>query len=153
MPETIERLHQLITDRLHEIEGETGKLEGALAEMGEGSRQAPAGPKAQRRPRAGKRRARAKRGQRREQLLAAIKAKPGAGPSELAAEIGISPAQVSTLQVRSAGGTAAWVPSAKLASALYSNLPLAQRNVATLRRSPFRRYSRLRLSDSRSTRP
>lgn len=43
------------------------------------------------------RRAQAARDQRRKQLFAAIKAKPGARPSELAAEIGISPGRVSTL--------------------------------------------------------
>jgi DNA-binding MarR family transcriptional regulator len=43
------------------------------------------------------RRSRAPRGQRREQLLAAIKAKPGARPSELAGELGVAPGQVSTL--------------------------------------------------------
>lgn len=37
------------------------------------------------------------RGQRREQLLAAINAKPGARPSELAGEIGVSPSQVHSL--------------------------------------------------------
>lgn len=88
MPETIERLRQLITDRLRDIESETGKLERALAEMG---------PKARRRPGAGKRRARAKRGQRREQLLAAIKAKPGSRSGELAKEIGIPATQVAAL--------------------------------------------------------
>jgi DNA-binding MarR family transcriptional regulator len=37
------------------------------------------------------------RGRRREQLLEAIKAKPGARPPELAGEIGISPSQVHAL--------------------------------------------------------
>jgi hypothetical protein len=97
MPETIERLHQLITARLHEIEGETRKLERALAEMGEGNRQRPASPKTPRRPGARKRRARAKRGQRREQLLAAIEAKPGSRPAELAKAVGIASSQVTTL--------------------------------------------------------
>jgi predicted transcriptional regulator len=44
-----------------------------------------------------RRRLQAPRGQRREQLLAAIGAKPGARPSALVAEVGISPGQVSGL--------------------------------------------------------
>lgn len=40
---------------------------------------------------------RAARGERREQLLAAIKASPGDRPSELAEELGIRPTQVSVL--------------------------------------------------------
>jgi hypothetical protein len=53
----------------------------------------PSKPKrrAGRRPKAGRR---AARGQRREELLAAIRADPGARPSELAKAIGIKPTQV-----------------------------------------------------------
>jgi predicted transcriptional regulator len=65
--------------------------------MGEGSRGAPARSKPRRRRGTGKRRARAKRGQRREQLLAALEAKPGSRLAELAREIGIPVAQVSAL--------------------------------------------------------
>jgi hypothetical protein len=98
MSDTIESARKLIADRLHAIEAETGKLQRALEELGERDGAAPAGPKP-RRKRAGKRRRRAQapRGQRREQLLAAIAAKPGARTSELAAEIGISPSQASAL--------------------------------------------------------
>ena len=65
--------------------------------MGEGKGSAPAMPKPRRKRAPGKRRRRAQvpRGQRREQLLASIGSKPGARPSELAAEIGIAPDQVS----------------------------------------------------------
>jgi predicted transcriptional regulator len=68
--------------------------------MGEGGDSAPATPKPRRKRPPGKRRRRrsqAPRGQRREQLLAAIEAKPGARLSELAGEIGIAPGQVSAL--------------------------------------------------------
>ncbi len=44
-----------------------------------------------------RRRPQAPRGQRRQQLLAAIEAKPGARHTELAAEIGIASGQVSAL--------------------------------------------------------
>jgi CRP-like cAMP-binding protein len=93
MSETIYLLHHIISNRLHEIESETGRLARALADMGE----APVRPEPRRRRDAGKRRARAKRGHRREQLLVALKAKPGSRPTELAEEIGVSAAQVSAL--------------------------------------------------------
>jgi predicted Rossmann fold nucleotide-binding protein DprA/Smf involved in DNA uptake len=99
MPDTIDAARKLITERLSAIEAEAGKLKRALEELGERDGAAPASAKPRRKRTAGKRRRRsqAPRGQRREQLLAAIAAKPGARPSELAAEIGIAPGQVSTL--------------------------------------------------------
>ncbi len=98
MSDTIESARKLIADRLHAIEAEAGQLRRALEELGERDGSAPAAPKPRRKRAAGKRhRSQVPRGQRREQLLAAIKAKPGARPSELAAEIGIAPGQVSTL--------------------------------------------------------
>jgi hypothetical protein len=96
MSETIDAARKLIADRLRELEAEAKQLQRALQSMGESVRP-PSGPTKPRRKRAaGKRRRRslAPRGQRREQLLAAIKVKPGARPSELAGEIGISPSQV-----------------------------------------------------------
>jgi hypothetical protein len=99
MSDTIESARKLITDRLNAIEAEVGRLQRALTSMGERDASAPAAPKLRRKRGPGKRRRRsqAPRGQRREQLLAAIGAKSGARPSELAAEIGIAPGQVSTL--------------------------------------------------------
>jgi len=98
MPETIESLRKLITDRLRELEAEGKKLERALASMGgDHPRSAPSKRRRKRATRRGRRRSRAPRGQRRQELLAAIKAKPGARPSELAGEIGIAPGQVSAL--------------------------------------------------------
>lgn len=100
MPETIDAVRKLISERLSELETETARLELALKSIGgrDGSR--PTAPKSKSKKVAAKsrrRRAQAPRGQRREQLLEAIKAKPGIRPSELAAVIGISPGQVSGL--------------------------------------------------------
>jgi hypothetical protein len=100
MSENIDAARKLIAERLSAIEAEAGKLQRALRSMGERDGSASATPKQRRKRPAGKRRRRrsqAPRGQRREQLLAAIEAKPGARPSELASEIGISPGQVSGL--------------------------------------------------------
>jgi hypothetical protein len=99
MPDTIDAALKLITERLATIEAEAGQLRRTLASMGETHGVAPpsAKPRRKRGPGKCRRRAQAPRGQRREQLLAAIKAKPGARQAELAAEIGISPSQVSVL--------------------------------------------------------
>jgi hypothetical protein len=96
MSETIDAARKLISDRLRELEAEANHLERALKGIGESDRSRSAAPKPRRKRAAGKRRRRslAPRGRRREQLLAAIKAKPGARPSELAGEIGVSPSQV-----------------------------------------------------------
>jgi DNA-binding CsgD family transcriptional regulator len=96
MSETIDAARKQIAERLRELEAETRRLEHALKGMGERDRSRSAAPKLRRKRAAGKRRRRSKapRGRRCEQLLAAIKAKPGARPSELAREIGISPNQV-----------------------------------------------------------
>jgi hypothetical protein len=95
MSETMDGVRNLLAERLGEIDFETASLERALKSMGGGNRSQPAASKRRRKSSAGKRRPpKAPRGQRREQLLAAIKAKPGARPSELAGEIGISPSQV-----------------------------------------------------------
>jgi hypothetical protein len=96
MSETIDAARKLITERLRVLEAENNQLERALKGMEESDRSRSAAPKLRGKRAAGKRRRRprAPRGRRREQLLAAIKARPGARPSELAAEIGISPNQV-----------------------------------------------------------
>jgi hypothetical protein len=109
VPDTIDDARRLIQSRLDELDTEAKQLERALASLGEGS-----GPP-RRRPRRPSRSAavstrpkptpaprrrrskRAARGQRREQLLAAIKATPGARPSELARSIGIRSTQVHAL--------------------------------------------------------
>lgn len=99
MASTIDAARKLITDRLVELEAETRKLERALAGIGETDRPRSASSKPRRKQAAGRarRRSQAPHGQRLKQLLAAIKAKPGSRPSELAAMIGIAPGQVSVL--------------------------------------------------------
>ncbi len=96
MSKTIDAARKLIAERLSELEAEARQLQRALKNMGEGDHSRSATPKPRRKRAAGKRRRRsqAPRGRRREQLLAAIKARPGARPSELAGEIGVSPSQV-----------------------------------------------------------
>lgn len=100
MSKTIDAARKLITDRLSAIEVEANQLQRALGSIGQGDGPRPAAAAKLRRKRASgkrRRRAQAPRGQRRKQLLAALGVKPGARSSELAAEIGISPAQVSGL--------------------------------------------------------
>lgn len=97
--DTIDAVHKLIAERLSVIDAEARQLQRALRSMGErdGSALATQTPRRKRAAGNRQRRAQAPRGRRREQLLAAIGAKPGARPSELVAEIGIAPGQVSTL--------------------------------------------------------
>jgi hypothetical protein len=110
MPDPIDDGRQLIQSRLANISAEARQLERALVGLGERTvrkrrRGRPRGsapaltraPKRKRAPRKPKRAKRAARGQRREELLAAIKAKPGVRPSELAKEMGVRPTQVSIL--------------------------------------------------------
>lgn len=108
MPEAIDRASTLIQSRLTELDAEARDLERALTSLGEGSpsRQRPGRPKkaaavaTKAKPRSTRKRKTAKRtprGQRREQLLAAVKANPGARPSELARAIGISANQAHSL--------------------------------------------------------
>jgi predicted Rossmann fold nucleotide-binding protein DprA/Smf involved in DNA uptake len=102
MSEAINRAQALIRSRLAELNTEAKDLERALASLGEKTTGRPGRP---RKPAAGKAPAKrrrkaaglAPRGQRREQLLAAIKTNPGARPSDLAREIGISANQVHAL--------------------------------------------------------
>jgi hypothetical protein len=106
----IDDAHRLIQFRLAEIDSEADRLRRALESLSEGSM--PSRHRAGRSPRraavnrskterrAGRKRkagGRAARGQRREELLAAIRAAPGARPSELAKAIGIKPTQVHAL--------------------------------------------------------
>jgi hypothetical protein len=112
--DTIEDARRMIESRLAEIAAEARQLEDALAHLAEDRARSPrrrrgtrdgkttsqATPPSQNRPRKPSRRMAAKRaprGRRREELLAPIKASPGARASELAARIGIRPTQVSVL--------------------------------------------------------
>jgi hypothetical protein len=117
--DTIDDARRLIERRLAEIRTEASDLERALVGLADGSDPRPSGPRRRRKPSAAKRVSaptpmptspaprrpaprprtpqRAARGERREQILATIKASPGARPSELAEEIGIRPTQVSVL--------------------------------------------------------
>ena len=95
MPEAIDHARELIQSRLAELDTEAKDLERALVSLGEkvarrSGRPRKASAVKHRRKTGG----RAPRGQRREQLLAAIKANPGARPAELAREVGISANQV-----------------------------------------------------------
>jgi hypothetical protein len=104
--DTLDRARVVIQSRLAELDAEAKDLEHALASLGERAtprrhrgrpEHAMAAP-ANAKPRAARKRAkRAPRGARREQLLAAIKANPGARPAELARAIGISANQVHSL--------------------------------------------------------
>ena len=103
--DTIDRARAVIQARLAELDAEAKKLESALMSLGEraapGRRPGrPKGGKAtaarSKRPATRRRKSskRAPRGQRRDELLAALKANPGARPSELAREIGVSANQL-----------------------------------------------------------
>lgn len=104
MSKAIDHACRLIESRLAEIETETARLRRAVDGMGEGRRavwpsKRAAGSARPKRRAAPKRKVgkRAARGQRREELLAAIKTTPGARPSELAKTMGVRPTQVSVL--------------------------------------------------------
>jgi hypothetical protein len=113
LPDPIADARNLMQSRLADLDAEAKQLERALASLGEGSgprRRRPgrpakaasaahsASPKPKRSSRPKPRRSkRAPRGQRREELLAAVKAEPGARPSALAKSIGIKPTQVHAL--------------------------------------------------------
>lgn len=108
MPDPIDDARNLIQSRLTDLAAEVKHLERALVGLGDGTARkhrrgrprksgqaAAAPPRRKRVPRKGGKRA--PRGQRREQLLAAIKATPGARPSDLAKAIGVKPTQVHAL--------------------------------------------------------
>jgi hypothetical protein len=105
VPSPIDDVRQLIASRLADLDAEAKQLERVLSSLGSSSRRRPGRPRKhsdvaasaqtkRRGPRKGKR---AARGQRREQLLTAVKANPGARPSELAKAIGVRPAQAHAL--------------------------------------------------------
>jgi sugar-specific transcriptional regulator TrmB len=93
MARTTSDVRALLEQRIREIEKEVGQLSRALKHLDGGRRSKRS--KKQRRP--GKRKPQAKRGQRREQLLQAIKTKPGSTGAELARKIGIAPPQAYSL--------------------------------------------------------
>jgi hypothetical protein len=108
MSEAIDRARSVIQSRLAELNAEAKGLERALASLGESAaprrrsgrpRKAAAAPAKAKSRTARKRNSakRAPRGARRKQLLAAVKAKPGARPSELARAIGVSANQAHSL--------------------------------------------------------
>lgn len=95
--DAINDARRLIQARLAELEVEVERLERALKSLGESTSSRAVRPRIAagiKRQRKGER---AKRGQRRKQLLAAIKANPGARPSDVAREIGISANHVHSL--------------------------------------------------------
>ncbi|MGD9735137.1 MAG: MarR family transcriptional regulator [Solirubrobacterales bacterium] len=91
MSETVDAVRRLLVERLDAIEAERTKLERALQEMSGGR------PRVRMR---GAGRGRARRGQRRAELLDALRVDPGARPAALAARMGISGSQVSGLLAR-----------------------------------------------------
>jgi hypothetical protein len=103
----IDEARSLIQSRLAELDAEAKRLASVLEGLGEGisAKRRPGRPRKRasvdaaprkRSPRKGQGK-RAPRGQRREQLLAAVNANPGARPSDLAKEIGVKPTQVHAL--------------------------------------------------------
>lgn len=110
MADTVERARALIEARLGELETEAKELQRAVASLGGSAatrkrrspkRRSGKSTAAPSRASAARRRsARAPRGRRREQLLAALKANPGARPADLAREIGISANQTHSLLAR-----------------------------------------------------
>jgi hypothetical protein len=97
MTQGIDGARALIESRLREIEDEAGSLRSALVNLGDGAG-SKKGPTPKRRRRKGGRRA--PRGQRQEQFLAAVKAKPGSTAADLGKEIGVSTNQAYALGQR-----------------------------------------------------
>lgn len=96
MTQGIDAARSLIESRLREIEEEAESLQRAMGPLAGVGATAPARPT--RRRRRGARRA--PRGQRREQFLNAVKAKPGSTAADLGREIGISTNQAYALGQR-----------------------------------------------------
>jgi hypothetical protein len=93
LADTIDQVRKLLESRLAELRAEEKRLSEALKQLASGTGRRD-GKAVARKPRRRRRSRRAGRGQRREELLAAIKAKPGAPVSEIAGEMGVSPGQV-----------------------------------------------------------
>jgi hypothetical protein len=90
--ETLDQARSLLAARLVELHDEERKLRNALSHLGESGSQGSDRPR--RKPQRRRKARRARRGERREQLLSAIKDKPGIRPAELAKAMGVKPSQV-----------------------------------------------------------
>lgn len=100
MPDTIDRVRDLIQARLRELQAEIEQLEQGLRDLA-GADGARPSSRARRRKAPRRRPAkRAPRGQRRQQFLAAVEKNPGAKASEIAKQLGISTNQAHTLARR-----------------------------------------------------
>ncbi len=95
MPDTIERVRELLRGRIAELDEETKRLRHAIDSL---DGDAPAAARRPRRRRAKGRRA--ARGERRRQFLAAAGANPNATVSEIAKLIGVSANQAGSLARR-----------------------------------------------------
>ena len=120
MDNTIRETQALIRRRLAELNEERGRLEKALAALGEqDSPQSPPSPTRRSRRSSGKR---AARGQREKQLLAEIKKNPGAPVAGMARAIGVPPQQLYPLTKRLAAagkierGESGWKPKTTVAA-------------------------------------
>jgi hypothetical protein len=102
MATEIDQLRELVTRRIDELRAAERQLEAALEHLdgatatgkvrGTTNRRKPA-----KRKRSRRKAKRAPRGQRREQMLAALKSKPGSSPRELAEAVGVNPNQIYAL--------------------------------------------------------
>jgi sugar-specific transcriptional regulator TrmB len=90
MADVLDQARKVMEARLRELEDEARRLRNALASLGD--RKASRSPRRTTTRRSTTRQA--PRGQRQEQLLAAVKKKPGAPVSEIAKDIGVSPQQL-----------------------------------------------------------
>lgn len=97
MKQGIAGARELIESRLREIEEEAGSLRRALVSLGGNAGGGSTGMPKPRRRKGGRR---APRGQRREQFLAAVKAKPGSTAAEVGKTMGVSTNQAYALGQR-----------------------------------------------------
>lgn len=101
MPGAIDAARHLLESRLEEIDSEAAKLRAALGSLGAKrattATRRPAKPGRRPAKRAGKR---ASRGQRRQEIIEAVKRAPGATAAELGKTIGISTNQAYALAQR-----------------------------------------------------
>lgn len=97
MTQGIDGARALIESRLREIKEEAGSLRRAFVSLGDGADSRKGGTPKRRRRKGGRR---APRGQRQEQFLAAVKAKPGSTAADLGKEVGISTNQAYALGQR-----------------------------------------------------
>jgi hypothetical protein len=97
MPDTTEDLRRLLSTRIAEIDAEMATLRAGLRTLGEAAPRPDAAKKTKSRrrtvARSGKSRKRAARGQRRAQVIEAIRNSPDGSVADLARTIGIAPSQ------------------------------------------------------------